>query len=163
MGTQITLTISISITERYYVGHQETLFLLLLLIYCRKKPSMKRYGLQLQRFAWKFLLCSFAMSCMLCVCEEKWKWWDMKTVVRLEYAKVLNMISVKLRMRFKRNGHMNPLFVIVTRTPNVIPCLIRHVLSKKVLNHICGAHSVSNLQSPFPSPFDSLLLVFPFY
>ena len=76
----------------------------------------------------------------------------MKTVVRLEYAKVHNMISVKLRMRFKRNGHMNPLFVIVTRTPNVIPCLIRHVLSKIVLNHICGAHSVSNLQSPVPSP-----------
>ena len=101
MGTQTTLTISISITERYYLGHQETLFLLLLLIYCRKKPSMKRYGLQLQRFAWKFLLCSFAMSCMLCVCEEKWKWWDMKTVVRLEYAKLLNVISVKLRMRFK--------------------------------------------------------------
>lgn len=76
----------------------------------------------------------------------------MKTVVRLGYAKVLNMISVKLRMRFKRNGHMNPLFVIVTRTPNVIPCLIRHVLSKIVLNHICGAHSVSNLQSPFFPP-----------
>ena len=62
----------------------------------------------------------------------------MKTVVRLEYAKVLNMISVKLRMRFKRNGRMNPLFVIVTRTPNVIPCLIKHVPSKIVVNHICG-------------------------
>lgn len=106
------------------------------------------------RFKWVF--CNV-------MCEGKRKWWDMKTVVRLEYAKVLNMISVKLTMRFKRNGRMNPLFVIVTRTPNVIPCLIRHVLSKIVLNHICGAHSVSNLQSPFPSPFDSLLLVFPFY
>ena len=144
MGTQITLTISISITTRYYLGHQET-----------HSERTKYEEIWSSTSTVRF---SSAMSC-----EEKRKWWDMKTVVRLAYAKVLNMISVKLRMRFKRNGRMNPLFVIVTRTPNVIPYLIKHVLSKIILNHICVAHSVSNLQSPFPLPFDSLLLVFPFY
>ena len=58
---------------------------------------------------------------------------------------------------------MNPLFVIVTRTPNVIQCLIRHVLSEKVLNHICGAHwyQISNLLFPpllTPSFLSSLFI-----
>ena len=156
MGTQTTLTIFISMTWRYYLGHQEKCSFWWWCCYNIERTKYEEIWSSTSTVRFKWVFCNV-------MCEGKRKWWDMKTVVRLEYAKVLNMISVKLTMRFKRNGRMNPLFVIVTRTPNVIPCLIRHVLSKIVLNHICGAHSVSNLQSPFPSPFDSLLLVFPFY
>ena len=82
VGTQTTLTISTSITKRYYLGHQET-----------HSERTKYEEIWSSTSTVRF---SSAMSC-----EEKGKWWDIRTVVRLEYAKVLNMISVKLRMQFK--------------------------------------------------------------
>ena len=163
MGTQTTLTISISITERYYLGHQETLFCCFCWYIVERNQVWRdmvfNFNGSLENFCCALLQCH--VCCVYARKNENDGIW--KQLLGLNMQKHSTWYRSNWGCDLKRNGRMNPLFVIVTRTPNVIQCLIRHVLSEKVLNHICGAHSVSNLQSPFPSPFDSLLLVFPFY